>query len=161
MALVPWAWKVIVPRHWIGELSVEHLSASRRPISALSKMLWERYGVASPLRKPNRLAIVVDARRGRAQPGHEARARWIADRRLAIGPLEHDASLCQPVHVGRHRVRMRTEEPDLMVQVVEGNEHHVRGVLRSGFRFVDRHGGFLERVPGNVVHSKRNCQRTS
>ncbi len=101
------------------------LAGAGRAVAMPCEVLRQRHGVlplpeaAEPGRQP------VDARRRGAQREHQARARGIAQRRLAMGIGEQGAARRQPIEVRRLGQRMSAQAAQPIVLIVDGDEQHV------------------------------------
>ena len=113
-----------------------NLPRRERAIAVRLEMIRQRDAIL-PLReraKPRREP--VDPGRRRPETEHEARARGIAKRSLAMRVEQHGAARREAVDIGRLRQRMSAESADPIVLIVDGDEDDVR--LRRGGR---REGG--------------------
>ena len=75
----------------------------------------------------DRVAIEPGCRRPHSK--HDARSRWLAHRRLAVGIGKQDAPFRQPINIWGPRIRMSVKAADPIVQIIDRNEQHIRRSL--------------------------------
>jgi len=101
---------------------VVDLSDTVREIAVLLKPLRHRDHVGMPLTEVR--WDVPNAECVRPSPSHERDARWIANRLLAIVPLEDHPARCESVDIRRFRERVAVAT-DLRVQIITYNEKDI------------------------------------
>jgi len=137
--------RVLVPRHLfvkpaLHEVLVEMVDLPQQAyvVAAVAEMLGQRDPIPAQQRG---MAEIHGLRRRGIAPQQQRHPGRIADRELAIGPVEADSAAGQPVQVGRpgHRIAVAA---DPRVQIVHGNEQHVGPACRlRGFRRLRRKRG--------------------
>jgi len=108
------------PRSWFRV--VEDLPQQLDFVTALTEMLRQR----DPIAIQQRRSCEIDGLGGRWIPPQQQRDPGrIAERKLAVGTIEADASACQAVQVrcSGHGVAVAA---DTAIEIVDGNEQHVR-----------------------------------
>jgi hypothetical protein len=101
---------------------------SRRPgaVAGGLEVLRQRHAVLELRQRAERRRQAVDAGGRRPQPGEQAGARGIAQRRLAMRVEEGGAAPGQRVEVGRPGQRMPAQVADPIVLIINGDEQDVR-----------------------------------
>ena len=110
----------------IIEAAVKDLARAEGRVAVRFEPLEERLVAPQLLRRAEPRAERVHARGGGPQPGEQARPRRVAQRRLAVRVGERRPARRELVHVRRYHLRVAAERPDPVVQVVDGDEQHVR-----------------------------------
>ena len=127
--------EVLVPWLGIDQARVERLrqrrgvvefAAATRFVAVEFEVLGQRDDVLELLADAPVLVVVVHARRRRREARHHARARRIAGRRRAVGVRKQYAALRQPVDVRSDDRRLPVHLVGAAVQVVDGDEQHIR-----------------------------------
>ena len=117
-------WVVLVPRRRVRELAVVDFSRPHGRVSMRHEMLRQGDGVRHGFAP--RVRVLVHAGRGGANARHQGGTRWIAGGRSTVSVREQDATFCQPIDVRRYRLRVTAEYSDPVVEIINGDEQHVR-----------------------------------
>ena len=120
----------------------------------VTKRLRQRDGVGDRLAKVP--GVVANGGRGGPPAGEQARAAGVAERKLAVGPLEPHASGRQPIDA-RRLCRLVAIRPQRTAQVVADHE---QDVSRRGRRF-GRHRGPDQAAAGGDDREARPTHRSS
>lgn len=105
---------------------VVDLPAGEREVPGAGERLRERDAVTRRRRGAEARREPVDAGGGGAEAGEEAGARRVAERCLAVGVGERGAAGGEAVEVRGERLRVAVQVADPVVEVVDGDEEHVR-----------------------------------
>ena len=114
----------------LHQVRVEMPNLSQQPhvIAGVAEVLGQRYPIAAQQR---RVGEVDDLGRGGIAAQEERDAGRIAERELAVRPLEADALAGQAVQVGRLDDSVAVAA-DPRIEIIHGNEQHVGSPRRRG-----------------------------
>src|SRR5262249_33809886 len=84
--MAPYVYLLLINAVRLGRVGVvEDLAGGQRGVAVPAKILQQCFGRLESLRRAKPGGQGIDSRRGRPQPGHDARPRRVAERSLAMG----------------------------------------------------------------------------
>jgi len=120
--------EVLMPRGGIEIPAMKNLAPADHVIVVRLEMLRQRHSVRQD--RPPGLAVEVHAGRGRPNPAQQARPGRVAGRGRTIRTREQRPPLGQAIQIGRPHAGVAPEHADPIVEIVDGQEQHVRPVIR-------------------------------
>ena len=102
-----------------------NLAGGEREIAIGGEMASDRDAILERRHRPWLRSIHVNSRGGRPKSVHDAGARWIADRRMAVRVGEQDATLGEAIDVRCLRVGVSAKAAHPIVEVVDRDQQHV------------------------------------
>ena len=82
--------------------------------------------------------VMADPMHRRHAPGHQGRAVGLADGAGHIEPLEAGAAGRDGIDIRRLGLRMTTETPDPVIEIINRDEQHIRLLCRKGINGRER-----------------------